>query len=210
MVDLNDGQVAEFFRRSYATVDGLWFLKIEEKYGFDAALEIDNEVWKVLPKIQARMLKTISETDGGMDALAECLSVKLTLDGFKFRVEKSEGDNCFCMVIIACPWHNLMVKSGRESLSGKVGDTICNTEYAVWASEFGKDICLWGGVDTRQVMPRGTTKDVRDEVALRIEQMGPGGGYVLAAVHNLQPEVPAANIVELFHAGRQLGKYPLV
>ena len=76
-------------------------------------------------------------------------------------------------------------------------------------ARFGKNICFWGGVDTRQVMPRGTTKDVGEEVALRIKQMGPGGGYVLAAVHNLQPEVPAANIVELFRTGKESGKYPL-
>jgi hypothetical protein len=140
MIDLDDGQVAEFFHRSYATVDGLWFLKVEEKYGFDAALEIDNEVWKVLPKIQARMLKAVGKSDNGMDALAECLTTKLALDGFQFNVEKNEEDHCFRVVIDVCPWHNLMIKSGRESLSGKVGDTICNTEYTVWASEFGNDI----------------------------------------------------------------------
>lgn len=140
MIDLNDRQVAEFFHRSYTTVDGLWFVKLEEKYGFGAALEIDNEVWKVLPKIQARMLKTIGGMDNSMDALAECLATKLTLDGFQFNVEKNEGNRCFRVVIDVCPWHNLMLKSGRESLSGKVGDTICNTEYAVWASEFGSDI----------------------------------------------------------------------
>jgi len=30
----------------------------------------------------------------------------------------------------------LMIKSGREHLSKKVGKTICSTEYQVWASEF--------------------------------------------------------------------------
>ena len=39
--------------------------------------------------------------------------------------------------------------------------------------------------------------------------MGRGGGYILAAVHNLQPEVPPANIVALFEAGRRYGRYPL-
>ena len=33
-----------------------------------------------------------------------------------------------------------MINSGREELSGKVGTLICNTEYSVWASEFGPDI----------------------------------------------------------------------
>ncbi len=52
MKHLTDQQAAEYFHRSFTAVDGLWFMKVEEKHGFDAALEIDNEVWKVLPKIQ--------------------------------------------------------------------------------------------------------------------------------------------------------------
>ena len=58
MTKLSSQQVAEYFSRSYKTVDGLWFMKVEEKHGFDAALELDNEIWKVMPKIQARMIKS--------------------------------------------------------------------------------------------------------------------------------------------------------
>jgi len=76
-------------------------------------------------------------------------------------------------------------------------------------AEFGNHLCFWGGIDTHRVMPRGSTDDVRAEVARRIRQMGPGGGYILAAVHNLQPEVPPANIIAMFRAGRELGRYPL-
>ena len=82
-------------------------------------------------------------------------------------------------------------------------------EPARLKAEFGKDLTFWGGVDTRDVMPRGSVEDVRGEVARRIDQMGSGGGYILAAVHNIQPEVPPANIRELFRAGRELGRYPL-
>ena len=74
--------------------------------------------------------------------------------------------------------------------------------------EFGKDLCFWGGVDTRNVMPRGSCREVREEVGRRIRELGPGGGYILAAVHNIQVEVPPANVVALFRAGRELGKYP--
>ncbi|MCJ7722279.1 DUF6125 family protein, partial [Candidatus Bathyarchaeota archaeon] len=55
---MSSQQVADFFNRSYKAVDGLWFMKVEEKYGFDAALELDNEVWKVMAKIQARKIKS--------------------------------------------------------------------------------------------------------------------------------------------------------
>ena len=57
MINLTDVQIAEYYHRSFSVVDGLWFMKIEERYGFEAALDIDSEVWKVVPKIQARKLK---------------------------------------------------------------------------------------------------------------------------------------------------------
>ena len=39
-------KLAEVFARSIFTVDGLWFLAVEEKYGLEAAVEIDAEVWR--------------------------------------------------------------------------------------------------------------------------------------------------------------------
>jgi len=142
MIELNDKQVNEFYYRSYTSVDGLWFVKAEEKYGFNEALEIDREVWKVLPKIQARMLKSMGKIGNGMEAFFECFTTKLALDGFTFRTEKTGNDNGFRVIIERCPWHNLMVKSGRENVSEKVGTVICNMEYSTWASEFGSNICF--------------------------------------------------------------------
>jgi len=138
MIELTQKQIAEYFHRSYAAVDGLWFMKIEEKYGFDAALDIDNEVWKTFPKIQARLLKSMGKLEDGIEGLFEALTTKLKLEGFEFKTEKT--DRGFGIIINNCPWHNLMVKSKREALSGKLGTLICNTEYSVWASEFGPDI----------------------------------------------------------------------
>jgi uroporphyrinogen decarboxylase len=69
--------------------------------------------------------------------------------------------------------------------------------------EFGRDLTFWGGIDTHQVLPRGTPKDVRDEVKHRIEDLGSGGGFVLCAVHNIQPEVPPENVVAMYDAARE-------
>ena len=138
MIELTPKQIAEFWQRSYTAVDGLWFMKIEEKYGFDAALDIDNEVWKIFPKIQARLLKTMGKLGDGIDGLFECLTTKLAVEGFKFEARKS--GNGFTIIIGECPWHNMLVKADREKLSGKVGTLICNTEYSMWATEFGENI----------------------------------------------------------------------
>ena len=138
MAVLSDEQVAKYFHRSYQAVDGLWFMKVEEKYGFDTALQMDKEVWKVMPKIQARMIKSFLKLGEGEAALLDSLKAKLSLEGFKFNVE--QGENGFRIRISNCPWHNLMVKSGREKFSAKVGETICNAEYSVWASEFDENM----------------------------------------------------------------------
>lgn len=136
MIKLDSQQVVDYFHRCFKAVDGLWFMKVEEKYGFDCALDVDNEVWKVMPKIQARMLKSMLKLKTGPDALLKGLKAKLELDGFKFKTEKTE--NSFKITITNCPWHNLMIKSGREKLSSTVGTTICNTEYQIWASELAE------------------------------------------------------------------------
>ena len=66
--------------------------------------------------------------------------------------------------------------------------------------EYGNEIGFWGGIDNLQVLPNGTPDDVRAEVKRRVEDLGSNGGYVLAAVHNIQPDVPPENVVALFDA----------
>lgn len=73
--------------------------------------------------------------------------------------------------------------------------------------EYGRDITFWGGVDTQRVLPLGTPQEVREEVRRRIADLGSGGGYVLGAVHNIQAEVPVENILAMFEAAREFGRY---
>jgi len=74
-------------------------------------------------------------------------------------------------------------------------------------AEFGKDITFWGGIDTQRVLPFGKPQDVADEVKRRIDDLAPGGGFVLAAVHNIQALVPPENIVTMFDTALEYGKY---
>ncbi|OGO25952.1 MAG: hypothetical protein A2W33_10870 [Chloroflexi bacterium RBG_16_52_11] len=73
---------------------------------------------------------------------------------------------------------------------------------------YGKDITFWGGgVDTQRVLPFGTPAEVVDEVKRRIDDLAPGGGFVFAAVHNIQAQVPPENILALFDTALDYGKY---
>jgi hypothetical protein len=134
MTELSCQEIIKYFHRCYHAVDGLWFMKVEEKIGFEAALDVDQEVWRVMSKIQARMIKSMLKLNNGSGALFKGLTIKLELEDFKFKAEKNNDG--FRITIMDCPWHNLMIKSGREKLSGIVGATICGTEYPIWVSEF--------------------------------------------------------------------------
>ncbi|MBN2240338.1 MAG: hypothetical protein JW712_11245 [Dehalococcoidales bacterium] len=127
-----------YLKRSYSAVDGLWFMMNEEESGFEKALEIDNRVWAVMPKIQARFLKEVLNPQPGLKGLETCFAEKLRLDGFEFTIENSS--NGFSVTLKNCPWHETMIHSGREHLSCKIGTTICETEYSGWAREFGDNI----------------------------------------------------------------------
>ena len=74
-------------------------------------------------------------------------------------------------------------------------------------AEFGDRICFCGGIDTHQVLPYGTPDDVREEVKRRIRDLAPGGGYLLAAVHAIQPDVPPENVCAMFDAALTYGRY---
>jgi uroporphyrinogen decarboxylase len=70
----------------------------------------------------------------------------------------------------------------------------------------GKDLALWGGIDTHRVLPQGTLNDVREEVKRKISILGKGGGYILSGDHNILVDVPPANLMAMFEAAVEFGK----
>ena len=67
--------------------------------------------------------------------------------------------------------------------------------------EYGDCLAFMGGVDTQDLLPHGTTDDVRRETARLLEGMtAGGGGYILAASHTIPPETPTDNIFAMYEA----------
>jgi uroporphyrinogen decarboxylase len=76
-------------------------------------------------------------------------------------------------------------------------------------AQFGGKITFWGGIDTQRVLPFGSVDDVAAEVRRRIRDLAPGGGFVLTAVHCIQPDVPPENILAMADAAKKYGGYPI-
>ena len=66
-------------------------------------------------------------------------------------------------------------------------------------------IVFHGGLDTQQVLPFGTEETVREAVGNLVSVMNRDGGYIFAAAHNIQPDVPPENVIHMFRTAREAG-----
>jgi uroporphyrinogen decarboxylase len=73
--------------------------------------------------------------------------------------------------------------------------------------QFGKNIIFCGAIDTHRILPFGTPDEVRAEVKRIIQILGKEGGYMLASVHTIMPDVPAENVLAMVDAALEFGSY---
>ncbi len=99
-----------------------------------------------------------------------------------------------------------LVEIGIEAIN-PVQTTAAGMDSRELKAAFGDSLSFWGAVDTQRVLPFGTESEVVHEVERRIADLGPGGGYVLAACHNIQADVPGENVLAMFSAAKRL-RYP--
>jgi uroporphyrinogen decarboxylase len=86
--------------------------------------------------------------------------------------------------------------------------TAAGMDSAGLKRDFGRDLTFWGGgVDSQHVLVRGTTAQVRDDVRRRLDDFMPGGGFVFAAVHEIQIDVPPENLLTMWETVRDYGGY---
>lgn len=71
---------------------------------------------------------------------------------------------------------------------------------------YGERIVFHGGIDTQQLLPFGNKMSIEESVKDTIQIMNRNGGYIFAAAHNIQEDVPPENVVYMFEAARKYGK----
>ncbi|MEN8192596.1 MAG: uroporphyrinogen decarboxylase family protein [Bacteroidota bacterium] len=93
-----------------------------------------------------------------------------------------------------------LIDAGVDILN-PVQFSAANMDSRKLKDEFGSKITFWGGgVDTQNILPFGSPSEIEDQVEEQINIFAPGGGFVFAAVHNIQANVPTENILSLFNA----------
>ncbi|MDH3352761.1 MAG: hypothetical protein OEM51_14535 [Gammaproteobacteria bacterium] len=82
-------------------------------------------------------------------------------------------------------------------------------DLAALKKRFGSNIVFCGGIDSQNILPRGSTEDVRREVRRVMQILGPGGGCMIGAVHTVMNDVPPENVLAMVDAVEEFGHYPL-
>ncbi len=72
--------------------------------------------------------------------------------------------------------------------------------------DFGGRLCLYGGVDTQELLPCGTAEQVHEATTALIRTMSKDGGYILSPAHCFIEDVPVQNIEALYKAGLDWAK----
>lgn len=100
-----------------------------------------------------------------------------------------------------------LIEAGIDILN-PVQKSAAGMDLAALKREFGPDLVFWGGgVDTQRVLGTGTPAEIREDVMANIEALAPGGGFVFAAIHDIQPNVPPENVMAVWAAWREFGSY---
>lgn len=75
--------------------------------------------------------------------------------------------------------------------------------------DVGERVCLMGNIDLHYTLTRGTPEETRVEVRERIQNVGPGGGYILASANGLTAYCKPENVRAMARALTDYGHYPL-
>jgi uroporphyrinogen decarboxylase len=177
----------------------------------DVMVELKLRFWEMaLPRLGG-LVDVVSEADDYATQTSQLISPRMFRRIFKPRLQA-----VFARIHQLAPHAKLffhsdgnirpilpdLIEIGVDILN-PVHITATGMEPAALKRDFGRDVCFWGGgVETQNVLPFGTPREVRDNVRRNVDALAPGGGYVFNTIHNIQADVPPENIVAMIDALR--------
>ena len=153
-MELEDGALNELRLGAITAIDGLWFIAVEQRLGFEAAFELDLQVWKSYGQVQlkrlARLLGVALEADSPPDlatvnSLVEALC---RIDGTESAWEMLDEETSVFRVY-GCPWWDNLRASGRSELVNC--ELVDNTLFADWLEKLDPGIEM----EITRSLPRG-------------------------------------------------------
>ncbi len=66
--------------------------------------------------------------------------------------------------------------------------------------DFGDNIVFHGAIDVQGWLQHARVAEISCEVQHLMDEVGKGGGYILAPCHNIQPDTPIENVLAMYNA----------
>jgi len=108
--------LVKLLQGAYIAIDGLWFLGVEKKQGFDEALKIDIDVWKNWMQILVKRIKKLLDMkENDIPSIVKILEVAYQMEGTDYEIAECR-DKRAVIRILKCHWYENLKKAGREKL----------------------------------------------------------------------------------------------
>jgi len=128
---IDNETLREICSRTFYTIDGLWFLAVEDKYGFETAFEMNQVVCRqASPIIGRRLLKNLNiEGKPPLEALLELIHADPLMYVHR-PVVVSLTDNRAVFRCTECPIQAARIRDGKGVYNGKPGCSLLFQAYA--------------------------------------------------------------------------------
>lgn len=128
---LQGEELVKWLREAYFTLDGLWFLALEERLGLEGAVEVDVEVWRRFAHVMARRVaKRLGVEASKAEEVAASLRVLFDVEGWEVSFKPSEAS----FQVERCPWWDYLSRVGRLHVAEYVCPKVCEVIFSSWAT----------------------------------------------------------------------------
>jgi len=170
----------EYFKRLFAAANGkIDIIRADEDLGGQENMSISPALWRQWYKPLWKEVFSICKANGAKIWMHSCGFCRDVVDDF--------------------------IEIGVDILN-PVPVYVRGSDPLDMKRTYGDKLAFDGGVDQINVMVKGTPEMVRDEVRLRIEQMAPGGGFIIGPSQVFTDDMPLENIVSFFDAVHEFGE----
>ncbi len=178
-------RIAEFYReyarRTFeAAGDGLDIFMMGDDFGAQNGLLMAPEMWREFLRPNFKALIDLGHRYGHKVAHHSCGSIKAIIP-----------DMIECNLDILNPVQPDVHDMDRSELKRRFGDRLS----------------FHGSISIQRTVPFGTPEEIRAEVRERFSTLGPGGGFIFCTAHNIQVDTPVENVLALFDAYDEFGRY---
>lgn len=102
--------LVKMYSRNWMTLDGLWFSGVEERYGLDAAMDIDTRMWQIGSMIETKRIKELLKMGGGLENILRAINFMSWSPSFGYEYDIL--DDRAIWTCRRCPPQEQRIKAG--------------------------------------------------------------------------------------------------